>query len=48
LIGLHARLTAETLDWPKRFIGAARQLEEAGSLTILATALIDTGSRMDL
>jgi transcription termination factor Rho len=32
---------------PKRFFGAARQTEEGGSLTILATALIDTGSRMD-
>jgi transcription termination factor Rho len=35
------------LDWPKRFFGAARPLEEGGSLTILATALLDTGSRMD-
>jgi transcription termination factor Rho len=35
------------LDWPKRFFGAARQLEDGGSLTILATALLDTGSRMD-
>ena len=35
------------LNWPKKFFGAARQYEEAGSLTILATALIDTGSRMD-
>jgi transcription termination factor Rho len=32
---------------PKRFFGAARSVEEGGSLTILATALIDTGSRMD-
>ena len=32
---------------PKRFFGAARKIEEAGSLTILATALVDTGSRMD-
>jgi transcription termination factor Rho len=32
---------------PKRFFGAARNVEEGGSLTILATALIDTGSRMD-
>jgi transcription termination factor Rho len=38
---------AGALDWPKRFFGAARQLEDGGSLTILATALIDTGSRMD-
>jgi transcription termination factor Rho len=40
-------IAAGALDWPKRFLGAARQLEEGGSLTILATALIDTGSRMD-
>jgi transcription termination factor Rho len=40
-------LAAGALDWPKRFFGAARQMEEGGSLTILATALIDTGSRMD-
>jgi transcription termination factor Rho len=40
-------LVAGALEWPKRFFGAARQLEEGGSLTILATALIDTGSRMD-
>ncbi|MBL8795197.1 MAG: transcription termination factor Rho [Planctomycetia bacterium] len=40
-------ITAGALDWPKRFFGAARQTEEAGSLTILATALVDTGSRMD-
>ena len=32
---------------PKRFFGAARNIEEGGSLTIIATALIDTGSRMD-
>jgi transcription termination factor Rho len=35
------------LHRPKRFFGAARNFEEAGSLTILATALVDTGSRMD-
>jgi transcription termination factor Rho len=35
------------LNHPKRFFGAARNIEEGGSLTILATALIDTGSRMD-
>jgi transcription termination factor Rho len=35
------------LHKPKRFFGAARNVEEGGSLTILATALIDTGSRMD-
>jgi transcription termination factor Rho len=40
-------IVAGALDWPKRFFGAARELEEGGSLTILATALIDTGSRMD-
>jgi len=40
-------LAAGSLDWPKRLFGTARQLEEGGSLTILATALIDTGSRMD-
>jgi transcription termination factor Rho len=40
-------IAAGGLDWPKRFFGAARQTEEGGSLTILATALIDTGSRMD-
>jgi transcription termination factor Rho len=40
-------IIAGALDWPKRFLGAARQIEEGGSLTILATALIDTGSRMD-
>ena len=38
---------AQALQRPKRFFGAARNIEEGGSLTILATALIDTGSRMD-
>ncbi len=38
---------ANALHRPKRFFGAARNIEEGGSLTILATALIDTGSRMD-
>ncbi len=38
---------AHALQRPKRFFGAARNVEEGGSLTILATALIDTGSRMD-
>lgn len=38
---------ANALHRPKRFFGAARNVEEGGSLTILATALIDTGSRMD-
>jgi len=35
------------LQRPKRFFGAARNIEEGGSLTILATALVDTGSKMD-
>ncbi|HMO25266.1 MAG TPA: transcription termination factor Rho [Tepidisphaeraceae bacterium] len=38
---------ANALQKPKRFFGAARNLEEGGSLTILATALVDTGSKMD-
>ena len=40
-------LDAQAMEMPKRFFGAARQLEEGGSLTIIATALVDTGSRMD-
>lgn len=40
-------LDAKALEMPKRFFGAARQLENSGSLTIIATTLIDTGSRMD-
>ena len=40
-------IDASALQKPKRFFGAARKIEDAGSLTILATALIDTGSRMD-
>lgn len=40
-------IDANALHKPKRFFGAARNLEEGGSLTIIATALIDTGSRMD-
>jgi transcription termination factor Rho len=40
-------IDANALEMPKRFFGAARQLEGGGSLTIIATALIDTGSRMD-
>jgi transcription termination factor Rho len=40
-------IAAGALDWPKQLFGAARQLEEGGSLTILATALLETGSRMD-
>ena len=35
------------LQWPRRFFAAARNIEEGGSLTIIATALVDTGSRMD-
>ena len=38
---------ANALQRPKRFFGAARNIEEGGSLTIVATALVDTGSRMD-
>ncbi len=38
---------ANALQKPKRFFGAARNIEEGGSLTILATALVETGSRMD-
>jgi transcription termination factor Rho len=44
---LSGGLDANALQKPKRFFGAARNVEEAGSLTIMATALIDTGSRMD-
>lgn len=44
---LSGGLDPGALHKPKRFFGAARKLEEAGSLTILATALVDTGSRMD-
>jgi transcription termination factor Rho len=40
-------LDANALHKPKRFFGSARNCEEGGSLTIIATALIDTGSRMD-
>ncbi|MGC6547645.1 transcription termination factor Rho, partial [Escherichia coli] len=38
---------ANALHRPKRFFGAARNVEEGGSLTIMATALVDTGSKMD-
>ena len=38
---------AHALERPKRFFGAARNIEEGGSLTIIATCLIDTGSKMD-
>ena len=44
---LSGGLDANALQKPKRFFGSARKVEEGGSLTILATALIDTGSRMD-
>jgi transcription termination factor Rho len=44
---LSGGLDANALQRPKRFFGAARNIENGGSLTILATALIDTGSRMD-
>jgi len=44
---LSGGLDANALQRPKRFFGAARNIEEGGSLTICATALIDTGSRMD-
>jgi transcription termination factor Rho len=44
---LSGGIDANALELPKRFFGAARQLEGGGSLTIIATALIDTGSRMD-
>ena len=40
-------MDSNALHKPKRFFGAARNIEEGGSLTIIATALIDTGSRMD-
>ena len=40
-------MDANALQRPKRFFGAARNVEQGGSLTIIATALIDTGSRMD-
>jgi transcription termination factor Rho len=44
---LSGGVDANALQRPKRFFGAARNVEEGGSLTILATALIETGSRMD-
>src|SRR5665213_1458424 len=40
-------IDANALQWPKRFFGAARNTEEGGSLTIIASALVETGSRMD-
>ena len=44
---LSGGVDANALQKPKRFFGAARNIEEGGSLTIVATALIDTGSKMD-
>ena len=44
---LSGGVDANALHKPKRFFGAARNVEEGGSLTIIATALVDTGSRMD-
>jgi transcription termination factor Rho len=44
---LSGGLDSNAMQKPKRFFGAARQVEEGGSLTIIATALIDTGSKMD-
>ncbi len=44
---LSGGVDAHALDKPKRFFGAARNIEEGGSLTIIATALVETGSRMD-
>jgi transcription termination factor Rho len=44
---LSGGVDSNALQRPKRFFGAARNIEEGGSLTIMATALIDTGSRMD-
>ena len=45
--GLTGGVDAHALERPKRFFGAARNLEEGGSLTIIATALVETGSKMD-
>jgi len=44
---LSGGVDSNALQWPKRFFGSARKIEEGGSLTIIATALIETGSRMD-
>ena len=44
---LSGGVDANALQKPKRFFGAARKVEEGGSLTIIATALVDTGSKMD-
>src|SRR6202171_3751817 len=45
--GLSGGVDSNALQRPKRFFGAARNIEEGGSLTIISTALVDTGSRMD-
>ena len=47
VLGLSGGVDSNAMRKPKQFFGAARNTEESGSLTILATALIDTGSRMD-
>ena len=44
---LSGGVDSQALERPKRFYGAARNIEEGGSLTIIATALVDTGSKMD-
>lgn len=44
---LSGGLDSTAMQWPKQFFGAARNIEDGGSLTILATALVETGSRMD-
>lgn len=44
---LSGGMDAQAIQYPKRFFGAARNIEDGGSLTILATALVDTGSRLD-
>src|SRR5437773_4373142 len=44
---LSGGLDARTMEQPRRLFGAARKAEEGGSLTVIATALVDTGSRMD-
>jgi transcription termination factor Rho len=44
---LSGGVDSNALQWPKRFFGSARNVEEGGSLTIIATALVETGSRMD-
>ena len=44
---LSGGVDSQALERPKRFYGAARNIEEGGSLTIIATALVETGSKMD-